>query len=159
MLLRRALPWVPGPVYRKLASIPWLRRLATRLAPAGPRLVKHCLPDLRLWIIPRRSKAEWLAGGFQAYEVEEVAAVRRLVRPGDLVFDVGAHVGFYTTMFSRLVGDGAVVAFEPDVINLELLQRNLERNRARNVVVRSQAVSDASGERRFAVDAFTGSSG
>src|SRR6266446_717422 len=40
---------------------------------------------------------------------------RRTVRPGMRVVDVGAHVGYYTLLFSRLVGQsGQVFAFEPE---------------------------------------------
>ena len=39
----------------------------------------------------------------------------RCVRPGDTVFDVGAHIGRYGVMFARLVGPtGAVYCFEPN---------------------------------------------
>lgn len=37
----------------------------------------------------------------------------RLVRPGDYVLDVGANVGYFTLMFTQIVGaSGRVKAFE-----------------------------------------------
>src|SRR5256884_4365605 len=50
--------------------------------------------------------------------------------------DIGAHVGYYTLMFSRLVGDaGEVFAFEPVLRNLNFLQKNVALNGVRNVTI------------------------
>ncbi|MGV8040604.1 MAG: FkbM family methyltransferase [Thermoanaerobaculaceae bacterium] len=52
--------------------------------------------------------------------------MRRFIRPGMTAVDVGAHVGFYTLLFARLVAPGGrVVAVEPAPANLDLLRRNL----------------------------------
>src|SRR5687768_6606900 len=52
-----------------------------------------------------------LYGEFSEGEVE---VFRQLVRPGDLVMDVGANVGAHTVWFAKAVGPGGVVlAFEP----------------------------------------------
>lgn len=49
----------------------------------------------------------------------ESLAMRKFVRAGDVVFDIGAHLGFYTLVLSQLTGNvGKVFAFEP---NPELL--------------------------------------
>jgi hypothetical protein len=51
-----------------------------------------------------------LGGG---YETVETALVLDLVRPGQVVLDIGANIGYYTLLFARLVGaTGRVVAFE-----------------------------------------------
>src|SRR6266571_1746987 len=40
---------------------------------------------------------------------------QQTVKPGMRVVDVGAHVGYYTLLFSRAVGEpGQVFAFEPE---------------------------------------------
>lgn len=82
---------------------------------------------------------EWIArqlittGG---YEQRELAAMCALVRPGDVVLDVGANIGLHTLHLSRAVGPtGTVHAFEPDPANVALLRRNVERNGCTNVVV------------------------
>lgn len=47
------------------------------------------------------------------WEPEHQALMRRIVRPGDVVYDVGANVGFHTVFLSGLVGAGGQVhAFE-----------------------------------------------
>src|SRR5258708_27788033 len=46
---------------------------------------------------------------------EEKAFLEQRIRPGMHVVDVGANLGLYTLLLSRLVGEsGTVVAFEPD---------------------------------------------
>ncbi|HWZ52123.1 MAG TPA: FkbM family methyltransferase [Granulicella sp.] len=48
------------------------------------------------------------------YEQRVHAALAGAVRPGDLVWDVGANVGVYSELFCQWVGsEGFVVAFEP----------------------------------------------
>ena len=60
------------------------------------------------------------------FEWESLVWVRRLVRPGMTVLDLGAHIGYYTRIFSRWsVPSGTVLAFEPNPENLEVLRRNL----------------------------------
>jgi FkbM family methyltransferase len=50
----------------------------------------------------------------------------RLVRPGDVVFEVGPNRGYYTCLFSRLVGrTGRVHAFEPVPESYAILQEAL----------------------------------
>lgn len=65
-----------------------------------------------------------------------VWAVQRLVRAGDVCFDMGAHKGYITLLMARLVGSsGRIWAFEPDPRAVERLRRNSERNRLHNIVV------------------------
>ena len=51
-----------------------------------------------------------------------------LVRRGDIVMDIGANVGYFTELFSDLVGPrGQVHAFEPLPSTFEQLSRNLAK--------------------------------
>jgi len=62
---------------------------------------------------------------------------------GDIVIDVGAHVGTFTVNAAKLVGDkGLVVAIEPEPSNLALLQRNIDSQNLNNVKVIRKAVWD-----------------
>jgi FkbM family methyltransferase len=64
---------------------------------------------------------------------------------GGVVWDIGANIGFYSLIASRLVGDGEVVAFEPLPTNVEAIRRNLALNGVRNVKLRDVAVGDTEG--------------
>ncbi len=58
------------------------------------------------------------------------------VKKGDTVFDIGANVGYYTILASKLIGaKGKVYALEPDRKNIELLKKNIELNNCLNVEV------------------------
>lgn len=60
---------------------------------------------------------------------------------GNIVIDVGAHVGMFTVKAAKLVGDsGLVVAIEPEPRTLALLQRNIESHGLTNVKVISKAI-------------------
>jgi FkbM family methyltransferase len=64
-----------------------------------------------------------------SWEPEELRAFRRLLRPGDLALDLGAHVGVYALSAAEVVGPaGRVHAFEPNPRSAGLLRRSLAVN-------------------------------
>jgi FkbM family methyltransferase len=79
-------------------------------------------------------------------------------KPGDTVFDLGAHCGFSVYFFSQLVGPGGrVICFEPDPANLLILNRNIERYSLRNVTVVSAAIGAKDGTAQFSSEGTIGS--
>lgn len=79
-------------------------------------------------------------------EEKEQALVRRLVKPGMTVFDVGANIGKYTKLFSLIVGDsGRVFAFEPSPNSAQRIAGLLAGDGLKNVTLCSQAVCDHAG--------------
>lgn len=93
-------------------------------------------------VSPRlRARAAWRLEGHGADFAPRVA--EHLVRPGDVVLDVGASWGLYTSALSRLVGpSGHVHAFEPGPANL----RSLRAIAGDNVTVHAVALSDSEGQ-------------
>jgi len=82
--------------------------------------------------------------GKKIAEPREQRFFRAQVTPGMVVFDVGANVGFYTTLFARLVGPaGRVHAFEPDPLSFGILRRRTARHA--NVEANPTAVGDHRG--------------
>ena len=64
-----------------------------------------------------------------SWEPEDLAVFRRLLRPGDLALDLGAHVGVYALSAADIVGpSGRVHAFEPNPRSAGLLRRSLAVN-------------------------------
>jgi FkbM family methyltransferase len=90
------------------------------------------------WISGSGDHGCWLG----SYEYEKQRLFAELVSDDDIVFDIGANVGFYTLLASTLVGRGRVVAFEPVPENLNHLRKHLSLNRVQNVTVLEAAVSD-----------------
>jgi FkbM family methyltransferase len=103
------------------------------------------------WLLASRSNFFW-----GSYEPEQTQAFQRVIRPGDVVFDVGAHYGYYTLLASALTGaDGKVFAFEPSPGNIPRLRKHIRVNHCENVEVLELALSDHEGTARF--DNQTGS--
>jgi FkbM family methyltransferase len=99
------------------------------------------------WIVGAGPHSYWIG----TYEADKQKSLQRLLRRGDCFLDVGAHVGFYSLLASRIVGrTGRVVAFEPLPRNLHFLERHLRLNGIRNVSVFEAAVSDTVGILDFA---------
>jgi len=77
------------------------------------------------------------------YEPEETALVKKYIKPGFIILDLGANIGYYSLLFSKLVGpDGKVFAFEPDPMSFRLLQQNIEKNNCSNIHAFQKAVSN-----------------
>ena len=80
---------------------------------------------------------------FKIYEPNQTEIVKKYVHEGDIVIDIGAHVGYYTLLMAQLVGkNGKVYSFEPDPVNFQLLKKSVEINGFENVVLIQKAVSN-----------------
>ncbi len=87
------------------------------------------------------------------YEPDVSNALAQLVREGDLVVDVGANVGFFTTLAATLTGPtGRVVSFEPGDNNLDRLKNNVAINKFEHVTVIEQPAIDAPGDVTFFIN-------
>jgi FkbM family methyltransferase len=131
---------------------------------------RHSSPQLRLWLrerfgggyttIPDTIQATadgrrfhigpdlvyWPIYTGVGYEPEATDVMRRLLRAGDVVVDVGANFGWYATLFAQLVAPGRVYAFEPVPDTYARLLENLALNGMGEKVTTVQAaVSDAAG--------------
>lgn len=72
----------------------------------------------------------------------------RTIRPGALVLDIGAHLGYYTLLASEAAGfQGEVIAFEPGPDNFRLLERTIVHNGCTNVRARRLAIAEVPGQR------------
>jgi FkbM family methyltransferase len=123
-----------------------LRPIVNRLAPEGPTWVdvrSGPAQGIHLLIDARAEKFLWTG----LHEPAVQRALTELLRPGMTFWDVGAHVGFFTVLGSRLVGaEGIVHAFEPVEENRRRLAAAVERNGCGNVTIHAVALSSAPGE-------------
>lgn len=129
------------------------------------RAILNIIPDrVVLWILQGPIRGyRWIKGSgvngywLGSYELSQQRHFWAGVREGDVVLDVGAHVGFYTLLASRLAGStGKVFAFEPSLRNLDFLRRHVALNRCANVTIVPCAVGDEDGE--SVLETFSGAS-
>lgn len=144
-LMRKALPFVKA-VGR---HIPGSRKLAWGM-------YNLMTPDAQRWInvhgVPLLANIH--DGGIgtllflqDEYALTRVAEIRKTVKEGNVVIDIGANIGYFTVLLANLVGPrGKVYAFEPDPRNFRLLQHTIERNGWTHVVAEQKAVSNEAGE-------------
>ena len=93
------------------------------------------------------SGMRFVRGNFEPYKTD---ALLEALRCGDVVLDVGAHVGYYTVIAARAVGqEGRVAAFEPRPMTARFLRRNVELNSLSNVRVYEAAVGEQAGTAWF----------
>jgi len=122
-------------------------RLPFRLIPANAqmRILQGHLRGKK-WIAGSGNHGYWLG----SYEYQKQKIFSEEIRPGDVVYDLGANVGFYSLLASFLVGPkGRVYSFEPLPSNLEFLRNHLALNKVSNCVVYGVAVSDSCGTANF----------
>lgn len=136
--LRRALAST-APASRA-AAVAW--RLG--LLPVPRRTVTVRLADGRRLTCDLRDATHrnmWL----ERFEPRESAVVRGL-RPGAVFVDVGAHIGWFTTLAARAAGPtGRVLAIEPFPPSRRMLERNVSLNGPAAVTIRAEAIGAAPG--------------
>ena len=66
------------------------------------------------------------------YELNETNYIIDNVRDDMHVLDIGANIGYYTTLLCKKAKNGMVYAFEPNTDNFNLLKRNLSLNNFNN---------------------------
>ena len=69
--------------------------------------------------------------------------MRKLIKPGDTVIDIGANIGYFTAVFAECVGkNGSVIAFEPLPPLAQLIERCKMFNTLPQITVYPYALSD-----------------
>jgi FkbM family methyltransferase len=109
--------------------------------------LKHEVLGHKMFLDSRDSLNLSINGVYEPFETE---LVKKEIRKGDVVLDVGANIGYYTLIFAKLVGEnGKVFAFEPDPSNFALLKKNVEINGYKNITLVQKAVSNKTGKTKL----------
>ncbi|MDQ1292846.1 MAG: hypothetical protein QG608_727 [Actinomycetota bacterium] len=143
-------------------------RSYVRYAPGsvGKGKLSRDVLDLQLEARPFRTKADTVFGAtfpvttgdciqrylylFGVWEPNFTAWMSRRLGPGDVFIDVGANIGYFSVLASRLVGpDGRVVAIEASPQFHRMLSANCEANTCPNVRTVNVAASDSPQELTF----------
>jgi len=146
--LRTAMYRLPGSdVLRKALS------LGASSNPTPVRIAAGLGRGLTMQLDLTREKYYWLG----TYEPQVGRVFERIVNPGSVVFDIGAHVGYWSLGLARLVGAaGHVVAFEPLPENHRRLMANIALNEFEPAVhAVAAAVTDQDGPETLEVHGNT----
>ena len=116
-------------------------------------LVETKLPNGR--ILKLNSKGDdWVSNqvfwrGWEGYEPETVPLFFRLAEQAEVVFDIGAYVGFFTLLAAHANPNSKVFAFEPMTAIYQRLAQHLELNSLTNATAIHGAVGAEEGEAEF----------
>ncbi|MCR6692459.1 MAG: FkbM family methyltransferase [archaeon YNP-LCB-003-016] len=84
---------------------------------------------------------------FKQIFIDEIYEQFFKVKKGDVVIDVGAHVGIFTVKAGKTVGTmGLVIALEPENRNFTLLHHNIRSNNLDNVILIKKAAGATLGK-------------
>jgi FkbM family methyltransferase len=141
---------VPGMLRRWPWAVRGLKRFKALIE-------RHALPHEQVWVQTQAglSRGMWMRLRLPdeirhwrgEHEIEVQKAICAAIRPGAVVYDIGAHIGTLALGMARLVGEsGRVVAFEGDPDNAATLRESSLRNHleARVTVVNAAVWSYAS---------------
>lgn len=85
------------------------------------------------------SRYMYLMEGIREYEPETTIMMKKMIKPGDTVLIIGAHIGVHAVLAKHLAGkEGIVIGFEPTPETFSLLQKNCEH---RDIVIESMAIT------------------
>ena len=116
---------------KRIDRLAGLRKLGRRVL---PRRVLHTIKKLYYpHLLKRFDESRWPLASI----------AKQLVRPGDVVVDAGANIGYVTLMLARWVGPaGCVHSFEPVPDTSDLLSHNVRALELSNVIVHACGLSD-----------------
>ena len=91
-------------------------------------------------------------------EREQVALIKKLLTPDQAAWDIGIYRGFYTLLFTDLVGfNGVVVAIELDSKNVEVVKEVSKLNNLTNIQVLNFGISNKNEKAMFISSASSNS--
>lgn len=125
----------------------------SRQAEATWREVTHGPLAGTFFLLPSGRGAEWTERFISGqYEPAMLAALGSLARQGGVLYDLGAHMGYYSCAWLAL-GGGRVEAFEPAPFSRSVLKETLSRNHlADKVRIHDVALGNANDQANLFID-------
>lgn len=138
--------------YKNPALSEAIRGTLNRAAPKGNHRVEIAAgvnEGIQMFLDLRTEKEYWLG----TYELDLQKAATDLIEVDQIIYDIGANIGYLTLMFANLIGPGGhVFAFEALPGNVDRLKENIEINGYKErVTVVNAAVTDHSEEVEFLI--------
>jgi FkbM family methyltransferase len=140
---------LPAAVLRRIGEWRWTGPLAGKFIAASSDWIRHQDVMISHGVAAGlRFNAAGANAGYALGTTEPLVQelVRTIVKPRDVLYDIGANVGFFTVLTARLVGPaGAVIAFEPLPETAKAARRNADLNGFTHVTVFTAAVGRRAG--------------
>lgn len=90
---------------------------------------------------------------FKIHEPLSTKLISKLLKTGMTCLDIGANIGYYVLLESKIIGDnGKVIAIEPSPQNYNCIKKNLELQNSQNVKAFNFAAGDTNGNIRFFIN-------
>jgi FkbM family methyltransferase len=123
---------------------------------AGSPLIHVCLINGHALLIADRSGRPGLGEAVSRTEKDHYLAQTAVLREGDVVIDVGAHVGVWAIYHAMKFPFATVYAIEPDPTAYAYLVENITLNQVPNVVPINRAVAGRPGPTTLYTDPLSG---
>lgn len=116
------------------------RKAYAKLQTINKPVSYHLPADINIELNPKGQIAELLYT--MDFEFDLLERVAKFLKPGMSVVDIGANIGLYSILASKLIGDtGMVWAFEPASDVYQMMQQNLSLNNVQNVKIFKHALA------------------
>jgi len=113
------------------------------------------LPEFKMYLDPYENVISKSIFLHKTWEQLESKLFCRSISKGDIVIDIGAHIGWYSLLASQYVGkEGIVFAFEPEPRSFNILIKNIKINNIKNIVPVNKALSDSSGTQMLFINLY-----
>jgi len=129
---------------RQLATVRYARWLLVRFLCPDALLTTQICEGVRIQYTPQGNVSRDLYLG--QFEHDVIDFLSHYLKPGMIVFDVGANIGVYSLLSAKYVGEhGAVHAFEPTPETFARLRTNVKLNKFTWVHLNQLAVAEKTG--------------
>ncbi len=147
--------WIARPLLPKTPSVQLMTDRALHLNEA----LGLVMPSLTYVLSRKTEEGNWFAFRPFTDDADRLSqsyeqVVRRLLSPhsSEVIFDIGANIGWHTVWLSRKVGpSGKVLAVEPEDTNFAILKLNTRINNLTNVTSINVALGSSRGRGKLVV--------
>lgn len=127
-------------------------------ATAFDTTIKHHYTGRKFILNTYNHKGYWYHGVNR--EANTIKIFQSWIKPGDYALEIGAHIGYFSTLYAHLVGEnGKVDVFEPSEKNAKYLEKNigfLPNNLGDKLTVIKKGAGDVNQKLTFYIDPISG---
>lgn len=127
-------------------------------ATAFDTTIKHHYTGSKFSLNTYNHKGYWYHGANR--EANTIKIFQSWIKPGDYALEIGAHIGYFSTLYAHLVGkNGKVDVFEPSEKNAKYLEKNIKflpNNLGNIVTVVKKGAGDVNEKLTFYIDPISG---